>query len=145
MLIHFTRDSVCMGDDMMDNSRNYELPDDAVWTDIWSLVREKSFLPHDTEINVVWLLMNNKGEEIFSYFAAREIMCKITIKNSLRQICGDSNILHFRYYTSPTERGEQLFRSYKGDKYSMWRDGVMGEYQRCETTKGLEQKWMETI
>lgn len=145
MLIHFTRDSVCMGDDMMDNSRDYEMPDDAIWSDILEVIRDKRFLPHVSGNNVVWLLMNEKGEEIFSYFVLREILCKITIKNSLRQICRNSNTLHFRYYISPAERGEQLFRSYKGDMYSMWRDGVMDEYQHCETTKGLEQKWMETI
>lgn len=145
MLIHFTRDSVCMGDDMMDNSRDYEMPDDAIWSDILELIRDKSFLPHVSGNNVVWLLMNESGEEIFSYFVSREILCQITEMYSLRQICEDSNTLHFRYYTSPVERGEQLFRSYKGDLHSMWQDGVMGEYQHCETTERLERKWMETI
>ncbi|MGL5435649.1 MAG: hypothetical protein ACRDBO_09680 [Lachnospiraceae bacterium] len=28
---------------------------------------------------------------------------------------------------------------------SMWRDGVMKEYQHCEVTKELEQEWQKTI
>lgn len=142
MRIHFTRNSVCMGDDMSDNSRNYELSDDADLSDIWSLISEKNFLPHISGNNVVWLLVNNNGEEIFSYFTLKDTIVRITKKNSLGQICGDSATLHFRYYTSPAERGKELFQLYKGDVYSMWKDGVMEEYKLCEATKELEE-WLK--
>lgn len=145
MIIHFTRDSVCMGDDVEDNSRNYELSEDAVWSDIWSLVIEKNFLPHVSGSNVVWLLTNTMGNEISSYFVLKKSLVRISTGDSVKQICGSSNALHFRYYTSPAARGKELFQSYKGDTYSMWRDGVMEEYQHCEVTKELEQEWKRTM
>lgn len=141
MVIHMTRDSVCMGDDIMDNSRNYEMLDDAVWSDIWTLVKERHFLPNISGNNVVWLLMNNNGEEIFSYFTLNDALIKISSNNSAKQICGDSNTLHFRYYVSPVARGKQLFINHQGDMYSMWQCGAIEEYQYCNVTKELEREW----
>ncbi|MFV0519477.1 MAG: hypothetical protein ACK5LY_04305 [Lachnospirales bacterium] len=114
-----------MGDDMMDNSREYELPDDAHWLAIVSLIKEKNFLPLISGNDVVWVIINDRCEEIFSLFMLRDIIFKTTAKNSLEGICRDVNTLHFRYYTSTLERGKGLFRSYKGDKYSMYQDGMI--------------------
>lgn len=132
MIIHFTRDSVCMGDDMMDNSRDYELSDDALWTDILKVVKEKHFLPHVSGNDVVWVLLNNNGNEIFALYVLKDVVVRISPKDTVKQICQDSNTLHFRYYISPKERGQWLLGLYKGDMYSMWRDGVMEEYKHCQ-------------
>lgn len=141
MRIQFTRDSVCMGDDVIDNSKEYELSDDADCLSIMAILKEKNFLPHVSGNNAVWVLINDKGDEIFSFFMLKDISVKITTKNSLKQICGDVNKLHFRYYTSPSERGRRLFHLYKGDINSKWRDRVREEYQYCDVTEKLEQEW----
>lgn len=38
MNIHFTRSSVCMGDDCFDNSKDFEFDDTASWEDIMPII-----------------------------------------------------------------------------------------------------------
>ncbi len=45
MLVHVTRNSVCMGDDAFDNSRDIEFHDNAAARDVIRVLNENSFFP----------------------------------------------------------------------------------------------------
>lgn len=64
MNIHFTRASVCMGDDCLDNSKDFEFDDTASWKDIMPIIFKEKFLPSLHGNNVVWVLENAESKEI---------------------------------------------------------------------------------
>jgi hypothetical protein len=110
MLIHFTRDSVCVVDDYFDNSRDYEFALNDTWDKIMLVIKENHFLASISGNNVVWVLQNNNGEEILSYFTSRDVVVKCTTKTLIQEICGESLELAFKYYISPQQRGMYIFK-----------------------------------
>ena len=132
MKIHFTRNSVCMGDDCFDNSRDYEFHNQATWEDIMVVIKDNHFLASISENDVVWVLQNSKKEEIISYFTYKDIIIRCTYKTLLSEICDEVYELHFKYYSSPSKRGEYIEKINDNSQYNMWHDGWIEEYKLCK-------------
>ena len=101
MKIHFTRDSICMGDDLYDNSRDYEFDENATKQDIMPIIKSKHFLATVVNNNVLWILYNTNGEKILSYYTLKDEIIYHTTKMTLSEICDDTYKLHFKYRCNP--------------------------------------------
>ena len=132
MKIHFTRSSVCLGDDFFDNSKDFEFNDQATWEDIMPTIIKEKFLPSISGNNVVWVLENVKEWEILSYFTLKDKILKCSTLMTLEEICGTDKTLHFKYYTSPLARKEYILKINNGSRYNIWHDGWDEEYILCE-------------
>ena len=132
MKIHFTRDSVCMGDDCFDNSRDYHFKSNSNIESIIPIIKENRFLASVSGGDVVWVLTDFSNKEILSYFTKKDIVIYHVDKNNeLSKICSKRRELHFKYYSSPKRRGEYINKLYNGDTNHMQKDGFLEEYKMC--------------
>ncbi|MEG0277105.1 MAG: hypothetical protein RR630_08745 [Coprobacillus sp.] len=143
--IVFYRDSVCMGDDMNENTRTYPCHVNLPYTSLLTIVKEYNFLAQISGNDVVWVALNSHGKELFSYFTKSDKLIKITNKVSIDDVCEGTYKIYFKYYTSPIARGYQLFKEYHGDGYQMWHDGVQEEYLCCSISKKQEEEWRKEL
>lgn len=120
-----------MGDDCLDNSRDYVFNADSQIDDIMPVIKENHFLASISGNNVVWVLINSKGEEILSYYTLKDTVIKCTSKSDLKDICAGKYELHFRYYTSLKKRREYISSLNQGSQYLMYRNGWFEEYKMC--------------
>lgn len=132
MRIHFTRQSVCMGDDCFDNSRDYEFEDGANWKDIMPVILENHFLASIHGNDVVWVMKNAKGKEILAYYTKKNKVIHCTDQKTLAEICGDTPELHFLYYSSRKARGDYIKKVNDNNMYMIWHDGWQEEYELCK-------------
>lgn len=101
MIIHVTRNSVCMGDDVYDNSRDIEFATNAAVRDIISELNANSFFPHVSGNDVMWAVENARKECILEYYTKSEkTVFKIPKNTLLMEVCGDKPTLHCVYYSS---------------------------------------------
>ncbi|MDE7398596.1 MAG: hypothetical protein K2N06_03620, partial [Oscillospiraceae bacterium] len=101
MKIHVTRNSVCMGDDVFDNSRDIEFATNAAVGDIISELNSNSFFPHVSGNDVMWAVENARKERILEYYTKSEKTVFIIPKTALlKDICGGKMTLHCVYYSS---------------------------------------------
>lgn len=105
MVIHFTRNSVCMGDDVFDNSRDIEFIDNnATVHDIIPVLNENSFFPHVSGNDVMWAVENARRERVLEYYTkcGRKVY-KVPKNTPLTEVCGDKMTLHCVYYANYRE------------------------------------------
>lgn len=101
MIIHFTRNSVCMGDDVFDNSRDIEFATNAAVCDIIPELSANSFFPHVSGNDVMWAVENAHKERILEYYTkSGKQVYKISKNTLLKDVCGDKMTLHCVYYSS---------------------------------------------
>ncbi|MDE6731664.1 MAG: hypothetical protein K2J77_02150 [Oscillospiraceae bacterium] len=101
MKIHVTRGSVCMGDDVFDNSRDIEFATNASVGDIIPELNANSFFPHVSGNDVMWAVENARKERILEYYTKSERTdFKIPENTRLKEACGDKLSLHCVYYSS---------------------------------------------
>lgn len=117
--IHFTRDSVCMGDDCFDNSRDFEFNRTDPWDKIMPVILKNNFLASVSGNNVVWVLKNSEDEEILSYFTLQNKTIKCNTNMTIDEICNGNYTLHFKYYTSPEKRGEYIYKINGSSEYNI--------------------------
>lgn len=129
--IHFTRDSVCMGDDCLDNSRNFQFNRTDSWDKIMPVILESNFLASVSGNNVVWVLKNSEDEEILSYFTLQDKIIKCNTDMTIDEICNGNYTLSFKYYTSPEKRGEYIYKFNGCSEYNIVHDGWEEEYRLC--------------
>ena len=101
MIIHVTRDSVCMGDDTFDNSRDIEFDDNAPVGRIIPELNGRSFFPSVSGNDVMWAIENSRKKRILEYYtklAGTEY--KISADMLLKDVCGDKLMLHCVYYAN---------------------------------------------
>ncbi|MDQ0360692.1 DUF6966 domain-containing protein [Breznakia pachnodae] len=130
--IRFTRDSVCMADDVMDNSRTYPCNINHLYESIITIVKEHHFLASISGNNVVWVLYNHLHKEILSYYTKVDKVIRIMNKHSIDEVCEGEYTLHFRYITSPKVRKEQLMESYNYKMREMYINGLKEELELCD-------------
>lgn len=133
--VKFTRDSVCMGDDCFDNSRDFDFKELDSWEKIMPVILKNQFLAQVSGYNVVWVLSNHKGEEIVSYFTLKNKIIKCNKAMNIEQICNGKYELHFKYFSSPEKRGEFIYKINNGSEYNIWHEGWLEEYKLC---KGID-------
>lgn len=101
MKIHVTRNSVCMGDDVFDNSRDIEFATNAAVSDIIFGLNANSFFPHVSGNDVMWAVENAHKERILEYYTKTGKQVYTIPKNTLlKDVCGDKMTLHCVYYSS---------------------------------------------
>ena len=130
--IRFTRDSVCMADDVMDNSRIYPCNINHLYESIITIVKEHHFLASISGNNVVWVLCNHLHKEVLSYYTKADKVIRIMNKHIIDEVCEGEYTLHFRYITSPKVRKEQLMESYNYKMREMYIDGLKEELELCD-------------
>ena len=106
--IHFTRDSVCMRDDCLDNSRDFQFENSDSWEKIIPVILKNHFLSNVSGNDVIWVLINNIGEEILSYFTYKNKIIKCNTDMCIEESCKGNYTLHFKYYSSP-KKEENLY------------------------------------
>jgi hypothetical protein len=121
-----------MGDDCFDNSGDYAFDNQATWEEIMPVIKENYFLASVSGNDVVWVLQNSKKEEIIPYFTFKDIIIRCTTKTLLPEICDEVYELHFKYYSSPSKRGEYIENINDNSQYNMWHDGWIEEYNLCK-------------
>lgn len=101
MLVHVTRTAVCMGDDAFDNSRDIVFSTSATAGDIISVLNANSFFPHVSGNDVMWAILNSRGELILEYYtkSGGEVF-KIPERTRLDQICKGSLMIHCVYHSN---------------------------------------------
>ena len=101
MLIHVTRDSVCMGDDVFDNSRDIEFDDNASIESIIPVLYERSFFPSVSGNDVMWVVENVRKERVLEYYTKIEkTEFKVSVNKPLKEVCGEELMLHCVYYAN---------------------------------------------
>lgn len=130
--IHFTRDSVCLADDVMDNSRTYPCNINHLYESIIIIAKEHHFLASVSGNNVVWVVYNHLHKEVLSYYTKADKVIRIMNKHSIDEVCEGEYTLHFRYITSPKVRKEQLMESYNYKMREMYIDGLGEELELCD-------------
>lgn len=101
MKIHVTRGSVCMGDDVFDNSRDIEFATNASVGDIIPMLNAGSFFPHVSGNDVMWAVDNAVKERVLEYYTKSGKQVFMIPKDTLlKDVCGDKMTLHCVYYSS---------------------------------------------
>lgn len=98
MTIYCTRDSVCMGDDAMDNSRDIGFANDATVSDIIPVIKENRFLASVSD--VLWKCSGKDNTHFLEYYTKSDKMVFHIPENTpLSEVCGDELRLHFSYFS----------------------------------------------
>ena len=101
MIIHVSRNSVCMGDDAFDNSRDIEFDDKAAVESIIPVLYERSFFPSVSGNDVMWAVENARKERILEYYTKlAKTEYRISADMPLKDVCGDKLKLHCVYYAN---------------------------------------------
>lgn len=132
MDIKVNRDSVCMGDDVVDHSKVFKIDDDATYEELFQVLKEKHYFPSVSGNNVVWVLTSEHNDCILSYFTSTDKFSVGLSEKSLNKICGDLRELHLKYYSNPQKWKEKIQMKYHDDTYAMWRDGWLEEIKYCD-------------
>ena len=105
MIIHVTRDSVCMGDDTFDNSRDIEFDGNATVGRIIPELNGRAFFPSVSGNDVLWAVENSHRKRILEYYTkSAETEYMIGADVLLKDVCGDSPLLHCVYYANYRKR-----------------------------------------
>lgn len=100
MTIYCTRDSVCMGDDVVDNSRDIGFANDASVSEIIPVIKENRFLPSVSGNDVLWKCSSRENQHFLEYYTkSGKTVFHIPENTPLSEICGDEMRLHFSYYS----------------------------------------------
>ena len=101
MTVHVTRDSVCMGDDTFDNSRDIEFDDNATVGRIIPALNERSFFPSVSGNDVMWAVENSRKKRILEYYTKLDnTEYRISSDMPLKDVCGDRLTLNCVYYAN---------------------------------------------
>lgn len=133
MRIEIDRESVCMADDVSDHRKSLDVDDDITYEMLFRILKDIKFFPSVSGNNVVWVLTTNGHPCIFSYFTLTDKLSQGLNDKGLKNICTNSNSYNFllKYYASPKEWKEAIYKMYNNDEYTMWRDGWTEEF--CDT------------
>lgn len=140
MEIKVNRESVCLGDDVEDHSKIYQLDNDVTYIDLFDMLKKDNYFPSISGNNVVWVLTTKHYDCIFSYFTRTDKISEGLSEKSMKNICGSSYEVYLKYYTSPIRWKEKIQLMYDGDTYTMWRDGWLKELEYCDYIMALGQK-----
>jgi len=143
MNIFFTRDSVCMGDDIFENKLKIEIDENHTYEQLFKLPISLNFLPQIYGNDVVWVLKKDKNTPLISYFTKIDKFYRGYAKETVGDTCREINSLHFEYYSSPIKWGEEIFVNNGGSNYSIWHEGWLEEYKSCCVSEEIQQKWLE--
>lgn len=140
MEIIIDRSSVCMGDDVESHAKQYVFSDTATYEDLFREILDNRYLPSIAGNNVVWVFGSDEYFCIFSYFTRTGKMNPGLTEKRLSEICKNSNRLVFKYFSSPMRWKMCIEDRYKGDTYTMWKEGWEEELKYCDYVETLGQE-----
>ena len=141
MKITVTRDSVCMGDDVFDHTKQFVLPEDASYEQLYNELMKQNYFPSISGNNVVWVLCNKKYDCIFSYYTYDNIFhCGLSEKD-LCNIDDGTHSFHLKYFSSP-EKWKVCFSGwYDNNMKDLYYDGWEEEIKLCDNLAGKFMEW----
>lgn len=148
MDIKIDRQSVCMGDDVNDHGAIFSISESATFTSLFQVIIKSRYFPNVSGNDVVWVLQCGEddiaswktGEDkIFSRFIAQQ--------PSIRAYKNDRKFttIYFCYYSSPLKRAQHIFQMFGGDKFHIWHEGFMPEYESYHIPSRIEAEWLENL
>jgi hypothetical protein len=141
MNIKINRSGVCMGDDVADHNRTYQMDKNSTYEDLFKVLIDDSYFPSISGNNVVWVLTSKHYECIFSYFTRTNKMIPISSEKSLYKLYYDNGDLSdgfmLRYYTSPKAWKEKIYEMYNGNMHELWHEGWLKELEYCDYVMSL--------
>ena len=140
MKLAINRDSVCMGDDAVDHTIQFELPDDAQYEDLYNELKRQDYFPYIHGNNVVWVLTNKKYDCIFSYFTYDNSFSAGLSETLLSNIDDGTHRFHLSYFSSPERWKEYFSKGYNNNTKDLYHDGWSEEIEHCDNLVG---KFME--
>lgn len=142
MDIIINRDSVCLGDDIENHKKTYQMDNNSTYEDLFIALIDDKYFPSISGNNAVWVLTSKKYECIFSYFTRTHKMQPLLAEKSLDQLYyGNGELsdgLMFKYYTSPQKWKEKIIEMYNGNMYELWYEGWSGELEYCDYVMSLD-------
>ena len=89
--------------------------------------------------DVLWVLMTkDENTCIFSYFTRTSHFSAGLAEKKILKICKGDNKLFFKYFSSPLKWKEYMHAMYKGETYTLWRDGWLDECKYCDYVMELK-------
>ena len=149
MKITINRDSVCMADDMERHILSYPIRRSVKFTELFRALIQQGYFPHVSGNDVVWTLWVKgadllswvtKEDRIYSRFDETE---EPTVRKWLSR--ASAKEIYFRYYSSPQKRAQYLFQTFNGEKYHIWHDGFMEEYESYHIPESVEEEWRKLL
>lgn len=134
MKIKISRDSVCLADDINENSRIYQLDDNETYEELFTILKDDNFFPSVSGNNVVWVMTTGQYECVFSYFTKTNKFSMGLSEKHIIKICDYPYEAHLKYYSSPAKWKKKIYAMYNEDEYALWRDGWTNELNNCDET-----------
>lgn len=147
MDIILNRESVCMGDDIDDHTLIYTIDSLVKFSDMFQNLIKKKYFPNISGNDVVWTLCygekdliswKTKENKLYSRFAAEEPAILDWVHAAPAHV-------HFRYYSPPAKRAQQIFRMFGGSKFHIWHEGFMPEYETYCIPQAVEEDWRKAL
>lgn len=132
------RQSVCMADDMEEHTYKINLPDNAVYEDLYHELRKQKYFPSVAGNNVVWVLTNNDYPCIFSYFTYDGTFHACLEEAEIGRIDDGTHSFCFQYYYSPKKWKECIMKLYDGKLKDIYHDGWEEEIKYCNNLSGVK-------
>lgn len=145
MEINICRESVCMGDDADDHTIPYVISETTRFSDIFQELIRKKYFPSVSGNDVVWTLFcenddliswKTEENQLYSRFVSEEPAIM-----SMRRWTAEPAIM-FKYYSPPIKRARQIFEKFGGQKFHIWHEGFMPEYESYHITQAVETEWL---
>ena len=148
MEITVSRQSVCMGDDIDDHTVTYTIEKDTTFSLLFRDLIRQNYFPSIDGNDVVWVLhcaeddlvsWKTKENAVYSRFVTEEP----TILSVERW--ETATAIHFRYYSPPIKRAQQIFKMFDGKKFHIWHEGFMPEYESYHIPESVENDWRKAL
>jgi hypothetical protein len=148
IIIEIDRESVHPADDMENHIIKINVPQNITFTNLFKKLVEENYFPKIIGNNVVWVLTYDEGDYVVWITNDNEYITHfiedVDIKiNSLKNLIEIK--IKFCYYTSPFERAKYIYKIFEGEKFHIWHENYMKEYEHYKISEEIENKWLEEI
>lgn len=144
MLIKIRRSSVCLADDITDHEIEMDFTENQTFSDIIHKLQSTQYFPNMGVHDVAWVLECDNQDLITLLPKNNIIISRFVDKEpSIGRWKGKD--IFFRYYTNTIERAKHIFYTHNGQKFHIWHEGFMKEYDLLHIDSELEQEWLEDL
>jgi hypothetical protein len=147
IIIEIDRESVHPADDIESHIIKINVSRNITFINLFKKLVEEQYFPKIIGNNVVWVLTYDKSDyvvwitnnnEYITHFIEDDI--KINTLKELTEIG-----IKFCYYTSPYERAKYIYKIFKGEKFHIWHENYMKEYEYYKIPEEIENTWFKEI
>lgn len=141
-----SRQSVCMGDDLESHTISYPIRNDTTFSGVFLELIQRKYFPCIDGNDVVWMLHYN-GEDLLSWKTKENKLYSRFVTNEPAVLSmrngSESMPLHFIYFSSTDKRAKQIFDMFEGQKFHIWSEGFMPEYESYKIPRRIEAEWLK--